>query len=154
MNYVWDRQNVLIEANASNAIQAVHTLEPALYGNQVSQRRSGVTSYLSLRRVGSTLQLTGAAGTATDSYLYRAFGDLVTSSGTTVNAYQYVGRKGYIYDSDLFNHQVRCGVTLPEWTVGGVGIPSDLREGTRTCIGMFGTVHWVQLIPQDSPTSN
>jgi RHS repeat-associated protein len=108
VNYVWDGQNVLIEANASNAIEAVHTLEPAYYGNQVSQRRSGVTSYYHFDAHGSTIDLTGAAGTATDSYLYRAFGDLVTSSGTTVNPYQYGGRKGYIYDSDLFNFQVRA----------------------------------------------
>lgn len=114
VKYVWDRQNVLIEANASNAIQAVHTLQPAFYGNQVSQRRAGVTSYYQFNALGSTLQLTGAAGTVTDSYLYRAFGDLLTSSGTTVNPYQYGGRKGYIYDSDLYNFQVRARRYDPE----------------------------------------
>jgi RHS repeat-associated protein len=108
VNYVWDGQNVLIEANASNVIEAVHTLEPAFYGNQLSQRRSGTTSYYHFDALGSTLQLTGSTGTVTDSYLYRAFGDLVASSGSTVNPYQYVGRKGYIYDGDLDNFQVRA----------------------------------------------
>jgi RHS repeat-associated protein len=108
VNYVWDGQNVLIEANASNVIEAVHTLEPAFYGNQLSQRRSGTTSYYHFDALGSTLQLTGSTGTVTDSYLYRAFGDLVASSGATVNPYQYVGRKGYIYDGDLDNFQVRA----------------------------------------------
>ena len=128
VKYVWDRQNVLIEANASNAIQAVHTLQPAYYGNQVSQRRAGVTSYYQFNALGSTLQLTGAAGTVTDSYLYRAFGELLTSSGTTVNPYQYGGRKGYIYDSDLFNFQVRARRYDPEWVDGGAGTQSDSRE--------------------------
>jgi RHS repeat-associated protein len=128
VNYVWDGQNVLIEANASNAIQAVHTLEPRYYGNQVSQRRSGVTSYYHFDALGSTLQLTGAAGTATDSYVYRAFGDLAASSGSTVNPYQYVGRKGYIYDSDLFNHQVRARRYAP-----GMG-----RWWSRDPIGFAG----------------
>jgi RHS repeat-associated protein len=106
--FVWDGENVLIETNASNAIQAVHTLEPAYYGNEISQRRSGVSSYHHFDALGSTLQLTGSAGSVTDSYLYRAFGDLVTSSGTTTNPYQYAGRTGYSYDSDLFNFHVRA----------------------------------------------
>jgi YD repeat-containing protein len=36
VNYFWDGQNILIETNASNVIEAVHTLEPRSYGNQVS----------------------------------------------------------------------------------------------------------------------
>ena len=108
LKYVWDGQNVLIETDASAAIEAVHTLEPALYGNQVSQRRSGATSYYHFDALGSTLQLTDASATVTDSYLYRAFGDLVTSSGTTTNPYQYVGRLGYAYDVDLKGHTVRA----------------------------------------------
>jgi RHS repeat-associated protein len=108
VNYIWDGQNVLIETNASNAIQAVHTLEPRSYGNQVSQFRSGVASYYHYDLQGSTLHLTNAAGTLTNTYVYDAWGNPLTSSGTTFNPYQYIGRKGYIYDSDLDNFQVRA----------------------------------------------
>ena len=48
-NHVWDGQNILLESNASNIIQVVYTLEPLLYGNLISQSRSGVDSfYLSM----------------------------------------------------------------------------------------------------------
>jgi RHS repeat-associated protein len=118
VNYVWDGQNVLIETNASNAIEAVHTLEPRYYGNQVSQWRSGVTSFYHFDGQGSTLSLTDAAGTATDGYAYYAFGGLVTTVGSTVNPYLYLGQKGYIYDSDLGNYQVRArryGTGIGRW---------------------------------------
>jgi len=106
--YVWDGQNVLLETNVGNVVQAVHTLEPRLYGNQVSQRRGTTSSYYHFDALGSTLGLTGSAGTATDSYVYRAFGELVASSGTTSNPYRYVGRLGYSYDVDLANYHVRA----------------------------------------------
>jgi RHS repeat-associated protein len=106
--YAWEGQNVLLEANASNTIQAVHTLAPALYGDQVSQRRGTTSSYYHFDALGSTLQLTGSTGASTDSYLYRAFGDLVASSGTTTNPYRFVGRLGYSYDVDLANYHVRA----------------------------------------------
>jgi RHS repeat-associated protein len=145
VNYVWDGQNVLIEANASNVIEAVHTLEPAFYGNQLSQRRSGTTSYYHFDALGSTLQLTGSTGTVTDSYLYRAFGDLVASSGATVNPYQYVGRKGYIYDGDLDNFQVRArryDPTTGRWwsrdPIGFAGGDANLYQyvGNRPLVGL------------------
>jgi RHS repeat-associated protein len=108
VKYVWDGQNVLVETNASNVIEAVHTLEPRYFGNQVSQFRSGVASYYHYDLQGSTLHLTNAAGTLTNTYVYNAWGNPLTSSGSTFNPYQYIGRKGYIYDSDLFNYQVRA----------------------------------------------
>ena len=44
-NHVWDGQNILLETNASNIIQVVYTLEPLLYGNLISQMRSGTASF-------------------------------------------------------------------------------------------------------------
>ena len=49
-NHVWDRQSILLETNASNVIQAVYTLEPATYGNLISQRRTQDDVILPLRR--------------------------------------------------------------------------------------------------------
>ena len=36
-NHIWDEQNVLLETDASNAVQSVYTLEPDHYGNLLSQ---------------------------------------------------------------------------------------------------------------------
>ena len=44
-NHIWDGQNILLETNASNTIEAVYTLEPVVYGNLISQVRSGTTSF-------------------------------------------------------------------------------------------------------------
>jgi RHS repeat-associated protein len=84
-------------------------LQTRYYGNLISQRRGGTTSsYYFFDALGSTLQLTGSSGTVTDSYLYRAFGELINTSGSTTNAYRYGGRHGYSYDPDLANYHIRA----------------------------------------------
>jgi RHS repeat-associated protein len=98
---------VLLEASAGNVIQAVYTLEPQTYGNLVSQRRGGATSFYHFDGLGSTAELTGATGSVTDSYLYDSFGNILVLSGTSVNFYRYVGIFGYQYDPDIACYYVR-----------------------------------------------
>jgi RHS repeat-associated protein len=43
----------------------------------------------------------------TDSYLYDSFGNLLSTSGTTVNPFRYVGALEYYFDSDLFDYWIR-----------------------------------------------
>ena len=50
--HVWDGQNILLETDGSNIIQVVYTLQPMLYGNLISQRRSGDDVVLPVRRAG------------------------------------------------------------------------------------------------------
>jgi hypothetical protein len=67
-----------------------------LGGNQlVSQTRGTTTRYFLQDGQGSTRALTNTSSpaTVTDSYSYNAFGDLATSSGTTVNSYRYTGQQ-------------------------------------------------------------
>jgi hypothetical protein len=61
-NYIWDERNHLAEADATNTINVVYTNEPQQYGNMVSSRISGTTSYHQFDALGSTRQLTNAAG--------------------------------------------------------------------------------------------
>jgi RHS repeat-associated protein len=107
-NFVWDGQNVLLEASAGNVIQAVYTLEPQTYGNLVSQRRGGATSFYHFDGLGSTIQLTGAAGSVTDSYLYDSWGNFLATTGSTSNPFRFVGRSGYYQDPDLPAYYVRA----------------------------------------------
>jgi RHS repeat-associated protein len=67
-----------------------------------------VTKYYLFDGLGSTDRLTDASANVTDNYIYQAFGTIVASSGTTVNAFRYVGRLGYYYDSDLVRYYVRA----------------------------------------------
>ncbi len=107
-NHVWDGQNVLLETNASNIIQVVYTLEPLLYGNLISQSRSGSDSFYVFDGLGSTRQLANSTGSVTDTYLYDSFGNILAETGITTNAFRYVGRSGYCYDVDPANHYLRA----------------------------------------------
>jgi len=106
-NHVWDGQNILLETNASNVIQVVYTLQPALYGNLISQWRNGIGSYYLFDGLGSTTQLINPSGSVTDSYLYDSWGNVLLVSGTTANSFRYVGRMGYYYDADLTAYLLR-----------------------------------------------
>jgi RHS repeat-associated protein len=100
-------QKIILESSASNAIQVVYTLEPALYGNLISQWRSGVGVYHLFDGLGSTTQLTNIGGTVTDSYVYDSWGNIVVASGATVNWFRYIGSQEYYYDHDTNNYILR-----------------------------------------------
>jgi len=105
--HIWDGQNILVESDGSNIIQVVYTLEPANYGNLISQRRSGTTSGYLFDGLGSTTQLTNSTGSVTDSYVCDSFGNAVLSSGTSANPFRYVGSLGYYFDTDLSDYWIR-----------------------------------------------
>jgi RHS repeat-associated protein len=44
----------------------------------------------------------------TDSYLYTAFGILLSSSGITANTFKFIGRRGYFSDADLADYYIRA----------------------------------------------
>jgi len=60
---IWDEQNILLETDDAGATQANYTLEPAGYGNLISQRRSTTSSYHLFDALGSTDRLMDSAGT-------------------------------------------------------------------------------------------
>ena len=103
VQHLWDGQNILLDTSPGNIIQGVYTLEPAVYGNLISQSRGfpGVDSFYLFDASGSTRQLVSITGVnVTDSYLYDAFGNVLAGdlvAGTT-NPFRYIGRQGYYYD--------------------------------------------------------
>ena len=104
--HVWDGQNILLETDGSNIIQVVYTLQPELYGNVLSQRRSGTTSFYLFDGLGSTTQLANNTGSVTDNYLYDSFGNILLT-GSTTNWFRYVGRLGYYYNLDTQEIYIR-----------------------------------------------
>jgi len=89
-------------ADGDGATAASHTSGPGVpageaYGPIISQRRSSTSRWYHFDALGSTDRLTGADGSATDTYIYKAFGPLAASTGSTTNPFRYVGRLGY-YD--------------------------------------------------------
>ena len=68
---------------------------------ELIMRKSGTDyKYYHFDELGSTLFLTDANGIQTDKYVYNAWGKVVSSSGSTVNPYRYIGRYGYYYDTE------------------------------------------------------
>ncbi len=57
--------------------------------------------------LGSTTHLTDDAEVETDAYIYRAFGELAGSSGSTENPHQWVGQWGYYRDEELDRYHLR-----------------------------------------------
>ena len=111
--HVWDGQNILLETDGSNIIQVVYTLQPMLYGNLISQWRSGIGSFYLFDGLGSTTQLANSTGSVTDSYLYDSFGNILLASGSTANRFAYAGRMGYYYEEDLADYHVRARYYAP-----------------------------------------
>ncbi|MHB1459800.1 MAG: RHS repeat protein [Armatimonadota bacterium] len=65
--------------------------------------------YYHFDELGSTLFLTDANGVQTDKYVYNAWGKVVSSSGTTVNPFKYVGRLGYYTHAEAGNTLLLLG---------------------------------------------
>jgi RHS repeat-associated protein len=54
------------------------------------------------------LSINDSGGTIQDNYVYKAFGETQFSSGTTSNAYRFVGRIGYYFDAALTGYYIRA----------------------------------------------
>jgi RHS repeat-associated protein len=86
----------------------VYTLEPASFGNLISQRRASATQYFHFDGLGSADRITNGSGNVIVNYVYYAFGMAKTSSGNAPNSFQYVGHQGYYVDSDIASYYVRA----------------------------------------------
>jgi RHS repeat-associated protein len=108
--YAWDPEFDCItkETDASTgAINVRYTQEPKPYGGLISQRRGSATRYYHYDNVGTTRALTNQAGSPTDRTTYTAFGELIDSTGATINPFGYVGEIGYQQSGVLSSLYVR-----------------------------------------------
>ena len=67
----------------------------------------------STRTLGSTRALTDEDGDATDTYIYDAWGNQVTRTGTTANPFRWVGDVGYYWDDETGTFYIRARVYEP-----------------------------------------
>jgi hypothetical protein len=100
LKQIHDGQKVLLETDGTNTTKAVYTSSPGVYGDLVSQKRLLVPHYHVFDPLGSTDRLTSSAQAVTDTYIYKAFGEILLA-GSTVNPFRYVGEAGYYFDGDL-----------------------------------------------------
>jgi len=90
-----------MELNAAGATAARYTLAPFGYGDLVSQRRSGVSSFYHFDALGTTRRVTAADESTQLTYVRDAFGSGIASTGTTTNRFRYLGKLGYVQEDTL-----------------------------------------------------
>jgi len=132
-NYIWDEENILAETDGSNVVQTVYTNEPQQYGNLVSTRLpvagTPTTVYHHFDAIGSTRQLTNAAGSTTDTMIYDAWGNVVNRTGATDAMLRWVGEIGYYFDRENGLVSVReriYGPAVARWITAD---PSGFADG-------------------------
>jgi RHS repeat-associated protein len=137
--FVWDATTdaYLSELDGTNAVQAVYTNAPQHYGFILSQRRSSTSHWLHADALGTTRLLTGSTQTTTDTYLLDAWGNPVTSSGTTMNPFQWVGRYGYYQDSSTGLVYVRARMYQPTVARWGSADPLLFVDGPNLYLPYF-----------------
>ncbi|MBM3499050.1 MAG: RHS repeat-associated core domain-containing protein [Armatimonadetes bacterium] len=131
--YLWDEQQVLLETNGNGVTQARYTLAPLGYGDLVSMRRNGATSFCHFDAIGSTRALTDGDEAVTDTYLYSAFGNLLASTGSTENPYRYIGELGYQQETGLSGYYLRRRYYV-HWLGRFLG-KDPLRQGGENAYG-------------------
>jgi RHS repeat-associated protein len=116
-----DYAQVLEEYNSSG-IQVSY-----VYGHDlISQNRNGTKSFYLYDGLGTTKALTDSSGVVTDRYIYDTYGNILSSSGTTLNSYLYTGEQ---FDKNLGQYYLR-----DRYYSQGVGrfTRSDKFEGKLT----------------------
>jgi RHS repeat-associated protein len=124
VNYDWDEleDNIDEEYDDAGVTVAEYTTELGRFGNVISQRRTGQSSFLHCDGIGSTLALTTLVGAVTDTNAYNAFGEVIEQAGNTNNPFQYVGQKQYYRDEQTGDYSVR---RRPLYPAGGRWLTFD-----------------------------
>jgi RHS repeat-associated protein len=93
-NYLVDTQNPTGYAQVVDELQNGAVTRSYSYGlERISETQSSTTSFYGYDGHGSVRQLFNSAGTITDTYDYDAFGNLISSTGSTPNNYLFAGEQ-------------------------------------------------------------
>ena len=112
--------NVLAEIDENGTAKCVYTIGADL----VSQERDGRTSFYLYDGHGSIVGLANENGAVTDTYCYDAFGNLISSTGSTENYYRYCGEQ---FDESTGLYYLRARYMD---TSAGRFISQDTYQGT------------------------
>jgi RHS repeat-associated protein len=101
-NYLYDGPNLLQETDNTGNTVGRYTQGTNL-DEELSELRSGTTSYYHADALGSVTSLSNPAGALANTYAYDSFGKSVATTGPLTNPFQYTGREfdaetGLYYD--------------------------------------------------------
>jgi RHS repeat-associated protein len=91
-NYLYDGVNLLEEVDNSGSVLARYNQTRGL-DEELSEFRSGATSYYEADGLGTITSLSNPAGALANTYSYDSYGRLSASTGTLTNPFQYTGRE-------------------------------------------------------------
>jgi RHS repeat-associated protein len=115
--YVRNGQNVLQETDGNLITQVQYTDLPDTPGGLTSSRRSGISNFYGFDPQQDTRILISTAQVITDSYIYKAFGEELATTGSTINPFRYGGQVGYYQDTinRLYVRRRHLEVTQGRW---------------------------------------
>jgi RHS repeat-associated protein len=127
-NYLVDDNNPTGYAQVVEELQGNAVTRQFTYGlTRISQRIiGGQLSFYGYDGHGSVRTLTDASGSVTDAYTYDAFGNLLSSTGTTPNDYRSCGER---FDGNLGFYHLRARFMNP---AAGRFITMDTFEGSNS----------------------
>lgn len=102
-NYLYDDINVVEELDSSGNALARYT-HGSVVDEDLSSIRGGATAYYQADGLGSITSLSNATAALTNTYTHDSSGNLIASTGTLVNPFQYTGRE---FDSETGIYQYR-----------------------------------------------
>jgi len=133
--FVYDRRTgtpgldpVLIETDNSGTTTATYTNE----GGAISQKRGSTTNWYNFEAIGTTRQLTDSSQVVSDTYSFDAWGNGLSSSGSTANSLKYVGKQNYYTDAQ--SGLMMLGVRYYDANVGRFTSADPARDGIHWCV--------------------
>jgi len=90
--YVYDGEDILLEYDGTNVLQARYTHGPGI-DEPIGMSRGGVNYFYHQDGLGTVTDLTDSTGATAQSYAYDAYGNIIQQTGSGENPYTYTGRE-------------------------------------------------------------
>ena len=103
--YVYDGEDILLEYDGSNVLQARYTHGPGI-DEPIAVTKGGSTFFYHQDGLGTVTDLTDAVGATAKSYAYDAYGTILDQPGTLEQPYTYTGRE-FDSESGLYYYRAR-----------------------------------------------
>jgi RHS repeat-associated protein len=90
--YIYDGEDLLLEYDESNTLQARYTHGPGV-DEPIAMTRGSASYFYHQDGLGTVTELTDGSGTTAKSYAYDSWGNILAQTGTVENPYTYTGRE-------------------------------------------------------------
>jgi len=103
--YIYDGEDILLEYNETNTLQARYTNGPGI-DEPIAMQRGGSNFFYHADGLGTVTELTDGSGATAQSYAYDAWGNIIQQTGAVENPYTYTGRE-FDAETGLYYYRAR-----------------------------------------------